>query len=119
MTLSRILPHELRASLLIALGTALLIAPVWLLLSAAAIVTGLVAGVLCIGIGIAGTAATGRGTIPLSAHKVYDRTLAAVLLMIALAFGAGGDHGALALFALAGAGLLLIGTNTRYSATAH
>ena len=79
MTLTRILPHELRASLLIALGTGFLIAPVWLLLSPAAIVLGLLAGVLSIGIGIAGTAAGGRGTIPLRAHKAYDRTLAAAL----------------------------------------
>jgi hypothetical protein len=119
MTLTRILPHELRASLLIALGTALLIAPVWLLLSPAAIVLGLLAGMLSIGTGIAGTAAGGRGTIPLRAHKAHDRTLAVALLIAALAFGASGQTEALAVFTIAGATLLLIGTNTRYSAPAH
>jgi hypothetical protein len=119
MTLTRILPHELRASLLIALGTGLLITPVWLLLSPAAIVLGLLAGVLSVGMGIAGTAAGGRGTIPLGAHKAYDRVLALGLLLAALAFGAAGEQEAMAVFAAAGFALLLIGTNTRYSAPSH
>src|SRR4051812_39630861 len=119
MTLTRALPYEARSSLLIALGAGLLAAPVWLFLAPAAIVTGLLAGVLAIGIGIAGTAASGRGTIPLRAHKVYDRALAAALLLTAAAFGAAGEPSALAVFGAAGAAQLLIGTNTRYSTGAH
>lgn len=116
MTLSRLLAPEVRASLLMVLGTALLIAPVALLMSSAAIVAGMFTGALMVGIGIAGTGASGRGTIPVLAHKAYDRGLAAGLLLTALAFAAVGDHAALALFAGAALAQLLIGVNTRYSA---
>ena len=116
MTLSRLIPHDVRASLLMVLGTALLVAPVAMLMSPAAMVAGLFTGVISIGIGIAGTDATGRGTIPVLAHKAYDQGLAAGLLLMALAFGAVGDLAALALFAGAGLAQLLIGVNTRYSA---
>ena len=118
MTLSRLLAPEVRASLLMVLGTALLVAPVALLMSPAAIVAGLFTGALATGLGIAGTGATGRGTIPVLAHKAYDRGLAAGLLLIALAFGAVGDSAALALFGGAGLVQLLIGVNTRYSVAA-
>ena len=117
MTLSRLISHEVRASLLMVLGTALLVAPVAMLMSPAAIVAGLFTGAISIGIGIAGTGASGRGTIPVLAHKAYDQGLAAGLLLTALAFGAVGDLGALALFAGAALAQLLIGVNTRYSAT--
>ncbi len=99
-----------------ALGTALLVAPVALLMSPAAVVAGLFTGALSIGMGIAGTGTSGRGTIPMVAHQAYDRGLAAGLLLTALAFGAVGDLTALALFAGAALAQLLIGVNTRYSA---
>jgi hypothetical protein len=106
-----------RASLLMVLGTVLLVAPVALLMGPAAMVAGLFTGALSVGIGIAGTGTSGRGTIPLLAHKAYDRGLAAGLLLTAIAFGAVGDTGALALFAGAALAQLLIGVNTRYSVT--
>lgn len=116
MTLSRVLSQEVRASLLMVLGTALLVVPVALLMSPAAIVAGLFTGALAVGLGIAGTGASGRGTIPVLAHKAYDRGLAGGLLLTALLFGAVGDPAALALFGAAALALGLIGVNTRYSA---
>ncbi len=98
------------------LGIALLLLPIALLMSPAAIVAGLFTGALALGIGIAGTATSGRGTIPVLAHKAYDRGLAAGLLFTALAFGAVGEPAALALFATTALAQLLMAVNTRYSA---
>ena len=56
----------------------------------AALVTGLVLGALVIELGIAGTATEGRGTLPISAHAVYDRGLALGLFVVAAIFGPDG-----------------------------
>ena len=98
------------------LGTALLVVPVALLMSPAAIVAGLFTGALAVGLGIAGTGVSGRGTIPVLAHKAYDRGMAAGLLLTAVVFAVAGEPAALAVFGGAALALLLIGVNTRYSA---
>ena len=116
MSLTRIMPLAARSSLLIALGTAVLLAPAALLLTPAAIVTGLFAGVVAIGIGIAGTATHGRGTIPIRAHKAYDRGLTAGFALAAVALALAGDGLAAGIFSAAAAAQLLISTNTSYAA---
>jgi hypothetical protein len=104
-----------RSSILIALGTGVLLAPAALLLSPAAIVTGLFVGVIAIGIGIAGTATRGRGTISVVAHQAYDRGLAAGLAIVTLAFALAGDAPAALIFGAVAVAQTLVSTNTRYS----
>jgi hypothetical protein len=96
-------------------GAALILGPPALALGTAAIVTGVVLGSVCISLALAGTEPEGRGTIPLSAQAVYDRGLAVGLVLVGLVFGVAGDLGALALFALAGLGGLVVTSLTRYS----
>jgi hypothetical protein len=98
-----------------AAGTALIGVPFALGLGAAAIVTGLVIGVIIVALALAGTAPSGRGTIPVSAQAVYDRGIGFGLLLVALLFGLAGDAGAAILFATAGVGALIVTSITRYS----
>ncbi len=65
---------------------------------------------------MAGTEAEGRGTLPVSAQAIYDRGLALGLLVVAVVFGIADEPGASLLFAIAGAGALLVTSITRYSA---
>jgi hypothetical protein len=116
MTVARLIPLTLRSGLMILLGAAVLTLPVALSLGAAAILTGVAAGALAIGLGVAGTASEGRGTLPSLAHAAYDRGLAFGLLVAAVALGAAGDKGALALFGAAAIVTLAITVSTRYSA---
>jgi hypothetical protein len=102
---------------MIAAGTALFVLPLALELGEAAILTGLVVGVIATGLGIAGTDTGGRGTLPLTAHAVYDRGLAVGLLLAGILFGLADQHVALAVFGGAGVAQLLLGTLTRYTAT--
>lgn len=87
-----------------------------LALSVAAQIAGLVIAALVIALGLAGTAASGRGTIPVRAQAAYDQGLAAGLLTAAVIFGVAGDSAALALFGIAAAATLMICLGTRYSA---
>ena len=102
---------------MIAAGTALLILPVALQLGGAAILTGIVVGMIATGLGIAGTEVEGRGTLPLTAHAVYDRGLAVGLLLAGVMFGVADQHTALAVFGGAGLAQLVVGSLTRYTAT--
>ena len=102
---------------MIAAGTALFVLPFALELGSAAIVFGIAAGMFAMGLGIAGTATDGRGTIPLTAHAVYDRGLAFGLLLAGVMFGFADQKAALAIFAGAGLAQLLVSTLTRYTAT--
>jgi hypothetical protein len=115
MTLFRLISPALRSGLMIATGTALMVLPPVLGMSAAAIVTGVAIGVLAGALGVAGTATEGRGTLPLSAHAAYDRGLAIGLFAVAILFGTAGEPAALAFFSAAGAAQLLLGISTRYS----
>jgi hypothetical protein len=116
MTLSRLLSPSLRSGLLVAAGAALIAAPFGLGLNAAAIVTGVLTGVLATALGIAGTDDQGRGTISLSAQAFYDRGLALGLVTAGLAFGLAGHGPELAFFSGVGFATLLLASLTRYSA---
>lgn len=100
---------------MIAGGSALTVLPVALGLGGAAILTGIVVGVIATGLGIAGTANEGRGTLPLTAHAVYDRGLAVGLLLAGIFFGLADQHVALAVFGGAGLAQLFVGSVTRYT----
>ncbi len=100
-------------------GTGLIVAPVGFGLGTAAGVTGVIVGSLCVALALAGTETSGRGTIPLSAHAVYDRGLALGLILSAVAFGVVGETGAMALFGFTGVGALVVTSITRYSGSAH
>ena len=74
-------------------------------------------GALAVELGVAGTASEGRGTLPISAHAVYDRALALGLFLAAAIFGVTGETEAAPVFAAAGALALVVTSITRYSAT--
>lgn len=116
MTFTRLISVDTRSGFLVALGTTLLLAPVAIGLSAAAMVTGVLVGALAIGLGLAGTAVGGRGTIPVSAQMAYDQGLGVGLVLTAAVFIVAGDPTATLLFGVAGAVGLLIAGVTRYSA---
>jgi hypothetical protein len=116
MTLFRLISPALRSGLMVAAGTALIVLPLVLGLSSAALVTATAIGVIMVGLGIAGTASDGRGTLPISAHAAYDRGLAFGLFAVAILFGVvTGEQSALLFFAAAGLVQLLLGVSTRYS----
>ncbi len=116
MSFTRLISADVRSGLLVAVGTALLIAPVALGLGAAALVVGVVTAATAISLGLAGTSTSGRGTLPLTAHSAYDRVLGGSVLYAGLAFAAVGNLPAAALFAGVGLLVLAIGGATRYSA---
>lgn len=105
----------LRAGLLVAVGSALFSVPFATGLSLAAVATGVVLGILAIGLGLAGTAPEGRGTIPISAHAVYDAGLAVGLVLTAVVFGAYGEAGAAVFFFATGLVQLILSATTRYT----
>jgi hypothetical protein len=117
MTIARLISPALRSGLLMAAGTALIGVPFALGLGAAAIVTGVAIGVIIVALALAGTAPSGRGTLPVSAQAVYDRGIGFGLLLVAVMFGLAGDTGAVILFAIAGVGALIVTSITRYSAS--
>jgi hypothetical protein len=118
MTIARLISPAFRSGLLMAAGTALIGLPFVVGLGAAAIVTGLAIGVLIVALALAGTAPTGRGTLPTSAQAVYDRGIGFGLLLVAVLFGLSGDLGAAVLFATAGLAALIVTSITRYSTSA-
>jgi hypothetical protein len=116
MTVVRLISPAARAGLLIAAGIGLIAAPALLGSGSAPLITGLVVGALAIELGVAGTASEGRGTLPISAHAVYDRALAFVLFVAAAIFGLTDETDAAPVFAAAGALTLVVTSITRYSA---
>jgi hypothetical protein len=116
MTVVRLISPAARAGLLIAAGIGLIAAPALLGSGSAALITGLVVGALAIELGVAGTASEGRGTLPISAHAVYDRALAFGLFVAAAIFGLTGETDGAPVFAAAGALTLVVTSITRYSA---
>lgn len=116
MTSTRIISPDSRSALLVASGTGLILAPFMLGLASAAVASGVFLGVIIVGLGLAGTASTGRGTLPMGAHMAYDQGIAVGLLLAAVIFAVIGEYGATAVFTLAGAVQLVVGTLTRYSA---
>ena len=100
-----------------AAGTALIGVPFVLGLGAAAIVTGVTIGVIIVALALAGTAPSGRGTLPVSAQAAYDRGLGLGLLLVGIMFAVAGDTGAAILFAVAGVSALVVTSITSYSAS--
>lgn len=117
MTVLRLISPGARAGLLVAAGVALIAGPVLVEAGTAALLTGLVLGALAVELGIAGTASEGRGTLPISAHAVYDRALTLGLFAAAAIFGMTGEADAAPVFAAAGALALVVTSITRYSAS--
>lgn len=116
MTAARLISTETRSALLIALGTVLIAAPIVIGFGSALLATGIVTGAVMVGVGLAGTAATGRGTLPVSTHLALDRGLALGLIASGAIFGAAGNIAGLLLFGLAGLASVAITAITRYSA---
>jgi hypothetical protein len=117
VTVARLISPATRAGLLTLAGSALIVAPLALGLGTAALLTGVVIGVLVVALALAGTDSSGRGVLPLSAQAGYDRGLALGLIAAGIAFGLAGESGALALFAAAGFLALVVTSITRYSAS--
>ena len=116
MTVLRLIPLALRSGLLVMAGTALIVAPFALGLSSAALVTAVGIGGVMVALGVAGTDTSGRGTIPVSAHAVYDRGIALGLVLVALMFAIAGEPDAALVFGTSGIAALVVTTITRYSA---
>lgn len=119
VTLARLISPSLRAGLLMLLGTGLIVAPVGFGLGLAAGMTGVIVGALAVALALAGTESSGRGTIPVAAHAVYDRGLGLGLVLTAVAFGVVGEIGAMALFGFTGVAALAVTSVTVYSANGH
>ena len=116
MSSPHVISHALRPGLLTVAGSALIAGPLVMGLDAAPIVTGVLVGSLAVALGLAGTEPGARGSLPLSAQAVYDRGLALGLILAAGIFAMAGQTEAMALFAAAGAGALVMTSVTRYSA---
>lgn len=119
MSVSRTFSPALRSGLVLATGAVLIVAPLALGLSNAAAATGLAVGVIVVALGLAGTADTGRGTLPVSAQSSYDAGLGIGLLLAAFAFALAGQPASVVLFAAAGVAMLAITATTRYSLQAE
>ena len=115
MRRSRLISAEMRSALLIPLGVAIPVTAALLSLSTAAQLSGLAIAILVVGLGLAGTAPSGRGTIPVSQQAGYDLGLAVGLAGAAVLFVLAGDAPAAALFV--GFGVLTFAINlfTRYA----
>jgi hypothetical protein len=115
MAASWVIAHALRAALLIAAGTLLIIGPVVMGLGTAPIVSGVIVGVLTTGLGLAGVDPGTRGSLPMSTQLIYDRGLALGLIVSAGIFALFNEYAAAALFAGAGLATVFVTTVTRYS----
>ena len=113
MTASSSIRPELRPGFLMLLGSALMIVPLLLELAVAPILTGGLAGVAIVGLGLAGTEREGRGTLPMSVQSDYVQGIALGLLAAAVVFGLADDISALAVFGSAGTIGLLLDALTR------
>jgi hypothetical protein len=116
MSRSHVMAHALRSGLLVIAGSALIGVPFLLGLDAAPLVTGVLVGSIAIALGLAGTEPGTRGSLPLSTQAAYDRGLALGLILSAVLFLLFGEVAAMALFATAGVGALIMTSVTRYSA---
>jgi len=116
MTFVRLIPLALRSGLLMLAGAGLIAAPFVLALDAAALVTAVGIGGIMVALAVSGTDSSGRGTLPVSAQAVYDRGIAAGLMLTALIFGAADQTEAALMFGIAGAAALIVTSITRYSA---
>jgi hypothetical protein len=118
MTIFRLISPALRSAVIMTAGLALIAVPFLIGLEAAAVTTGVAVGVVMVALALAGTETTGRGTLPVSAHAVYDRGIAIGLMVVAAIFGLSIEPAAALLFAGAGIATLIVTAVTRYSASA-
>src|SRR5919106_440971 len=116
MTILRLIPLAFRSGLLVLAGTALIVAPFALELDSAALVTGVAIGGIMVALGLAGTDSGGRGTLPVSAHAIYDRGIALGLVLVAVMFAVADQPEAALVFGVAGVAALVVTAITRYSA---
>ena len=84
-------------------------------LSAAAQVAGLAIAILVVGLGLAGTASSGRGTVPVQQQAGYDLGLAFGLAGAAVLFALAGDAPAVALYAAFAGLMTMLTLFTRYT----
>ena len=117
MTQTRNILPALRSAAFVAVGTALMLAPLPLDLGAAALVTGMAAGTIAMALALAGTATDGRGTLPRSALAAYERGLGFGAVLAGLAFGLAGNPAAFGFFAAVGLVSLAVSTVTRLRTT--
>ncbi|HZI91365.1 MAG TPA: hypothetical protein VFD31_07040 [Thermoleophilaceae bacterium] len=106
---------DTRAALVTFIGASTLLAPLVLGLSVAAMAIGIGVGVLAIGLGLSGTAAEGRGVLPLSALASYDQGLALGLVFCAGVFIVTAQPLAVAVFAVAAIAQAVVTLSTRYT----
>ena len=116
MTVLRLIPLALRSGLMMLAGTALIVVPFALGLESAALVTAVGIGGVVVALGLAGTDTSGRGTLPVSAHAVYDRGIALGLVLVAVVFAIADQAEAALVFGVAGVAALIVTSITRYSA---
>lgn len=116
MTVLRLIPLALRSGLLMLAGTALIVSPFLLELDSSALVTAVGIGGVMVALGLAGTDTSGRGTLPVSAHAVYDRGIALGLVLVAVVFTVADQAEAALVFGIAGVAALIVTSITRYSA---
>jgi hypothetical protein len=113
MTAFRLVPLHLHGALELLVGLALMVVPFALGLSSAALVAGLLVGVIVAGLAV--RAAIGDD-FDVAAHYAYDIALVIGLLAGAIALAAVGDGPAAVLFAGAAILALALNVTTRYSA---
>ena len=116
MTILRLISPALRSALILAAGLGLITIPFVLGLESAAVATGVAVGVVMVALALAGTEASGRGTLPVSAQAVYDRGMAIGLMAVAALFALSGEPSAALVFATAGIATLIVTAITSYSA---
>ena len=105
----------MHAAIELAIAGCLILLPYAAGLSAPAVMVGIAAGGLLAGLAISGSASQGRGTIPLSAHAVYDWAIATGLVCAGIVLGFVSGPAALIIFFAAGAAELALSASTTYS----
>ncbi len=116
MTLSRLIPLPVHGAVELAIGAALMVAPLAFGFGNAGMITAVLIGAGLVGLALSVGESGARGALPLSAHHAYDLGMVLGLLACAVALGVAGDPRASAVFAVVALAQALLTTNTRYSA---
>jgi len=105
----------MHAAIELGLAASLILLPYAIGLSPSAVMVGIAVGALLAGLAISGSESTGRGTIPLSAHAVYDWAIATGLICAGIVLGFVSGPAALFIFLAAGCAELALSASTSYS----
>ena len=105
----------MHAAIELALAASLILLPYAIGLSSSAVMVGIAVGGVLAGLAISGSESSGRGTIPLSAHVVYDWAIAIGLICAGIVLGFVSGPAALIIFLAAGAAELALSASTSYS----